>query len=163
MKGFKIIPVLALCMLFGFTLKAQKHESEAAVIVFSVDQPAGLAVGSSTKFRIEVMPKVGWHVYSAIPSEDGAYLPAELGWEIDSRGFEAAEKVSEDGGMVEMYDDILAGMMRYYKGKVTFYQEIKVTESEVLLVGYFDYMACNEEKCIPLGAQFKLSLTVAEN
>lgn len=163
MKSFKIIPILVMCMLFGFALQAQKHESEAAVINFSVDQPAGLAVGSTTKFKIEVTPKAGWHVYSAIPSEDGAYMQAELGWEIDSRGFEAAAKVQEEGGMVEMYDDIMAGMMRYYKGNVTFSQELKVTETEVILVGYFDYMACNEAKCIPLGAKFKLSFTAAEN
>ena len=162
MKAFKIIPLLAICLFFGLQVQAQKHESEAAVIHFGLDESKPLKVGETANFLIEVTPKQGWHVYSALPSTDGGYLPAVLGWVIDSRGFEAAEKLAEEGGMTEVYDDIMAGMMRYYKGKVTYSQALKITETEIILVGYFDYMACNEEKCIPLGAQFELKFKASE-
>lgn len=162
MKALKLASIFALFLLLGLRMQAQKHESEAAIIHFSVADAKDLKVGGATEFKVEVAPKAGWHVYSAIPSDDGVYLPASLGWEIESRGFEADEKIKETGAMTEMYDDILGGQMRYYKGSVTFSQELKITESEVVLAGYFDYMACNEEKCIPLGAEFKLAVKATE-
>lgn len=153
MKHFWIV-MLALCT--ALVAQAQKKESEAAVVQFSIVNDGKLKVGEATQLQIEVTPKTGWHVYSALPSEDGAYMPAVLGWEVESRGFTAGDKLMETGAMTSSFDDIMGGTVRYYKGKVLFSQEIKLTEKEVILVGYLDYMACNEEKCIPLTAEFKL-------
>lgn len=151
---------LALLVLAATSLSAQKKaESEAATIKFSLDGQAPLKVGDKTRLLIEVTPKKGWHVYSALPSEEGAYQPAAVGWEIQSRGFEAAEKLEESGAMTSMFDEIMNGTVRYYKGQVTFSQELKLTEVQVTLVGYFDYMACNDEKCIPLTADLNLEAT----
>ena len=119
-------------------------------------------VGSKAKFTIEATPKAGWHVYSAIPSEDGAYQPAVLGWDITSRGFETEAKLEEKGGLIEAFDEIMNGTVRYYKGVVVFSQEMKLTEKEVLLEGFFDYMACNDEKCIPLTAEIKFEAKAKE-
>ena len=137
--------------------QAQKRESEAAVVNFSLLGGSKIKVGEGTKLQIEITPKAGWHVYSALPSEEGAYMPATLGYEVESRGFTAGDKLMEEGAMTSSFDDIMGGTVRYYAGKVLFSQEIKVTESEVILVGAFDYMACNEERCIPLTAEFKLT------
>jgi DsbC/DsbD-like thiol-disulfide interchange protein len=156
MKMMKHLLVVLLALGTTLMAQAQKKESEAAVVTFSVVDAAKLKVGESAKFQIEVTPKAGWHVYSALPSDDGAYMPAVLGWEIESRGFTAGDKLLEDGVLTSSFDDIMGGTVRYYKAKVLFSQEIKVTESEVIMVGFFDYMACNEEKCIPLTAEFKL-------
>jgi DsbC/DsbD-like thiol-disulfide interchange protein len=151
--------VLTLLLVSSMTAFAQqKRESEGATVVVSVLNQDKLKVGDKATLQIEVTPKAGWHVYSAIPSEDGVYKQAELGWELDSRGFEAEKELKEEGYMTEMRDDILDGMVRYYKAKVIFTQSIKVTDKSVILVGYFDYMACNEEKCIPLTAEFKLEV-----
>jgi DsbC/DsbD-like thiol-disulfide interchange protein len=156
MKMMKNIWILLL--VFGTTIcaQAQKKESEAAIVKFSVLNNDDLKIGDRTKFQIEVTPKEGWHVYSALPSDEGAYMPAVLGWEPASSGFVAGEKLNEEGSMTSSMDDVMGGTVRYYKMKVLFSQEIKLTEKDVKLVGFFDYMACNEEKCIPLTAEFEL-------
>jgi DsbC/DsbD-like thiol-disulfide interchange protein len=162
MKMMKHVVVVLLALGMAVTVQAQKKESEAAIVKFSVANAAQLKVGDVMKFEIEVTPKTGWHVYSALPSEEGAYQPAVLGWEVESRGFTAGDKLLEEGYMSSSFDDIMGGTVRYYKAKVLFSQEIKATEPDVVMVGYFDYMACNEEKCIPLTAEFKLEAQVQE-
>jgi len=162
MKAMKNVWMLLAAMVITTALHAQKSESEAATVKFSVADEGHLKVGGTTKFVIEATPKAGWHVYSAIPSEEGAYQPAVLGWEETSLGFSAGDKLLEEGSMTSSFDDIMGGTVRYYKEKVLFSQEIKLTEKDVALVGYFDYMACNEFKCIPLTAEFKLETKAKE-
>ncbi len=162
MKTMKNVLLLLLTIGLALSTRAQKKESEAAVVKFSLAENDNLKVGQTVKFQIEATPKEGWHVYSALPSEEGAYMPAALGWELDSRGFTASDKLLEEGAMTSSLDDIMGGTVRYYKAKVLFSQEIKLTEKEVILVGFFDYMACNEEKCIPLTAEFKLETKAKE-
>lgn len=163
MKTLKIAFVFMLMLSLVAALQAQKKvESEAATLKFSMEEGSELKVGSKAKFTIEATPKAGWHVYSAIPSEDGAYQPAVLGWDITSRGFETEAKLEEKGGLIEAFDEIMNGTVRYYKGVVVFSQEMKLTEKEVLLEGFFDYMACNDEKCIPLTAEIKLEAKAKE-
>jgi DsbC/DsbD-like thiol-disulfide interchange protein len=156
MKMMKTTWMLLLVLGTTICAQAQKKESEAAIVNFSVLNSDQLKLGDGTKFQIEVTPKAGWHVYSALPSEEGAYMPAVLGWEPASSGFSASEKLNEEGSMTSSMDDVMGGTVRYYKAKVLFSQEIKLTEKDVKLVGFFDYMACNEEKCIPLTAEFEL-------
>ena len=157
MKQLGLTLAFCVCILLPAGLHAQaKVESEAAVVKFALAEENPLKVGGTTQLLVEATPKRGWHVYSANPSDDGAYQPAILGWEVSSRGFEATPKLDEKGAMTSQFDEIMNGVVRYYKGAVTFSQEVKLTEEEVALVGYFDYMACNEEKCIPLTAEFKL-------
>ena len=158
----KNVCMLLLALGTAFSLQAQKKESEAAIVKFSVANEDNLKVGDGTKFLVEVTPKEGWHVYSALPSDEGAYQPAVLGWEVASVGFSASSKLNEEGAMTSSFDDIMGGTVRYYKAKVLFSQEIKLTEKDVALVGSFDYMACNEEKCIPLTAEFKLETKAKE-
>ncbi len=156
MKMMKNVWILLLFLGTTICTQAQKKESEAAIVKFSVLNSDDLKVGDGAKFQIEVTPKAGWHVYSALPSEEGAYMPAALGWEPASAGFSANEKLNEEGSMTSSMDDVMGGTVRYYKTKVLFSQDIKLTEKDVILVGFFDYMACNEEKCIPLTAEFQL-------
>lgn len=147
---------LGLLLTEGGLFAQKKVESEAATVKFSFEDEAKLQVGGKTKILVEITPKANWHVYSAIPSDDGAYQPAVLGWEITSRGFEAGPKLEEEGIMTSNFDEIMNGTVRFYKSKVVFSQELKLTETEVILAGYFDYMACNEEKCIPITADFSI-------
>lgn len=147
-------------LLFG--LVQAQGDSEAAFVRVGIGHAGELKVGDDASIQISVVPKEGWHVYSAIPSEEGAYQPAEVAYDITSRGFEADAELSEEGKMVSHFDDIMGGVLRYYEGKVLFSQSIKVTETDVIVTGTFDYMACNEFKCIPLMAEFKVTATAAQ-
>lgn len=158
----KNVCLLLLVLGTALAAQAQKKESEAAIVKFSIADEGNLKVGDASKFLIEVTPKEGWHVYSALPSEEGAYQPAVLNYEVGCIGFSANEPLNEDGVMTSSFDDIMGGTVRYYKAKVLFSRDIKLTEKDVTLVGSFDYMACNEEKCIPLTAEFKLETKAKE-
>ena len=158
MKNLFLLFALVLCM---GVVNAQS-ESEAANVRVGISHDGSPAVGENAKLQISVVPKAGWHVYSAIPSEEGAYEPALVDFEITSAGFTLVEGLKEEGSMHSEYDDIMGGMLRYYEGNVIFTQEIKITEGEVVAVGSFEYMACNDFKCIPLLSEFKVSATAAE-
>lgn len=153
--------LLLLALLFFGVAQAQDN-SEAAYVRVGIGYEDGLKVGGEATLKISVVPKEGWHVYSAIPSKEGAYQPAEVAYDNTSRGFEADAELLEDGKMHSQFDDIMGGVLRYYEGKVLFSQSIKVTEEDVIVVGTFDYMACNEFKCIPLMAEFKVTATAAQ-
>lgn len=145
---------LTLVGLFGAAAMAQDSQAARLNIHFDTEKP--LQVGQTTTLVIEVEPKGEWHVYSALPSEEGAYRPAEVGWEATSRGFEAVGKLKEDGRMTEKMDEIMGGMVRYYEDKVVYTQTLKITEPDVTTIGFFDYMACDENQCIPFTATFEL-------
>lgn len=140
--------------LFGAAAMAQDSQAARLNIHFDTEKP--LQVGQTTTLVIEVEPKGEWHVYSALPSEEGAYRPAEVGWEATSRGFEAVGTLKEDGRMTEKMDEIMGGMVRYYEDKVVYTQTLKITEPDVTTIGFFDYMACDENQCIPFTATFEL-------
>ena len=145
---------LAVLGLFGAAAWAQDSQAARLNIHFDTEKP--LQVGQTTTLVIEVEPKSHWHVYSALPSEEGAYRPAEVGWELTSRGFEALGPLTEQGSMTEKLDEIMGGMVRYYEAKVVYTQSIKITEADVIANGFFDYMACDEFQCIPFTATFEL-------
>ena len=101
-------------------------------------------------------------MYSAIPSKEGAYEPAMIDFEITSVGFSVVDGLQEAGSMHSEYDDIMGGMLRYYERNVTFSQEIEVTETDIVAAGSFEYMACNDFKCIPLLSEFKVTATASK-
>lgn len=127
-----------------------------ATVTFKVNHPMGLDSGSVALFEIKIEPNKGWHVYSAEASEEGAYKPTEIEYDINSRGFMADDKISETGLLMKEFDDIMGGMMRYYKSPVTFSQRIKITDAEVFLKGMVNYMACDDEKCLVFTEEFEI-------
>jgi DsbC/DsbD-like thiol-disulfide interchange protein len=139
--------------LFPFCLKAQQKPAKVTV---TLSEHETLAVGDKVNLLIRVVPEKGWHVYSALPSEEGVYQAALISYEITSVGFEAGDKIKEEGGMITEFDDIMEGTMRYYKTAVTFSHPLKITEEEVQITGAFDYMACDDEKCLVFTEEFNI-------
>lgn len=155
---------ILLLLVFGSVVFTQAQQKiHAADFKFAVENTDNsLKVGEPAEFLIKVKPMPGWHIYSAIPSEEGAYSPTEIGYEMNSAGFEAIEGIGESGSMHSEMDDIMGGMVRYYGGPVVFSQKITITETEVRLVGYVDYMACDDYKCITLTEEFDVTAKAAE-
>lgn len=158
MKRFFLLFALAL----GFVTVKGQSESEAAYVRVGISHEGNLKVGDQARLQISVVPKEGWHVYSAIPSEEGAYEPAMLDIGINAEGFSLVEGLQEEGSMHSEYDDIMGGMLRYYESNVVFVQVIEVTEADVVAAGSFDYMACNDFKCIPLLSEFNVRATATK-
>lgn len=152
--------LMAVLGLFGAAAYAQDSQAARLNIHFDTEKP--LQVGQTATLVIEVEPKGNWHVYSALPSEEGAYRPAEVGWDATSRGFEAVGSLQEKGSMTEKMDEIMGGVVRYYEAKVVYTQTLKITEPNVITQGFFDYMACDEFQCIPFTATFELKAAAKE-
>lgn len=152
----KVFPYLCLILLSLPTLGLAQKEEKAAKINVRLETEGEIKVGDKVRLLVEVEPLDEWHIYSSVPSEEGVYEPAVIGFEITSEGFDTEGEMSEEGFLIEKMDDIMGGMMRYYKRPVVYMVELTVTEPEIKVEGYFDYMACNEWKCIALSQTFSL-------
>lgn len=155
------IATIIFALLFVVTLKAQQQH-HAADFEFSLEDHGSLTVGGEAQFIVKVTPAPGWHIYSAVDSEEGVYSPTGMEYDIISRGFEVVGNLEEEGKIISEMDDIMGGMMRYYKTPATFIQTIKITEEEVKVIGYVDYMACDEMKCVMLTEAFELAAEAAK-
>ena len=89
-----------------------------------------------------------WHLYGTeLPK--GGPTPTHL--LVDK--IEGAELVGGLTSMqkpIEKYDPNFEMTLRFFSGKVTFRQKIRITDSKKFaFVGAIRYMACNDEQCLP--------------
>lgn len=153
-KNLLVGLVLALLCVVQVTAQSQARVADFS---FDVVGDGELKVGENATFKITMTPKPGWHIYSAVPSEEDVYGATEILYDITSMGFEVTGEIEEEGKLISEMDDIMGGMMRYYKTPAVFSQKMTLTEPEVKLVGTVDYMACDDMKCLFLSEEFELS------
>lgn len=114
-------------------------------------------------FSAQVMEK-GWHLYSAQPSDEFAYMPTEFYLDPDN-----SKDIELEGGMQEINtpkeeQDEVMGTIRFFEEKgVVFSQSFKVTGKIPKLVGEIYGQIClDPEKggqCIPLRVPVAWDLT----
>lgn len=98
------------------------------------------------KFDATIQPK--WNIYSAfLESVDG---PVPTTFNFETAG------VSTDGKLVEQSEHRFEGHDKTfdmnivkYKESVSFTQRLKMPEKCNNIKGYLEYMACDDEKCLP--------------
>ena len=89
----------------------------------------------------------GWHVYSTDLPEGG---PISATFNVDKmEGIELVGKLAPEGKVIEAFDKIFEMQLRYFEGKATFVQKVKITGPTYLVEGYLEYGACNDENCLP--------------
>ena len=89
----------------------------------------------------------GWHLYSTDLPEDG---PVSATINFDKmEGAELVGKLTPQGKVVEHFDNMFEMTLRYFEGKGTFVQKVKLTGGSYNLKGYLEYGACNDENCLP--------------
>lgn len=90
----------------------------------------------------------GWHLYDMNLPEGG---PVSTSFTFDT--LNGAELVGEPTPSVKpttVYDEQFGMNLRWYPGKVSFTQKIKVTNpAKFKIEGEVEYMACNDETCLP--------------
>ena len=89
-----------------------------------------------------------WHLYGTeLPK--GGPTPTHL--LVDKiEGAELVGGLTSTQKPVEMYDPNFEMTLRFYSGKVTFRQKIRITDpKKFAFVGAIRYMACNDEQCLP--------------
>jgi thiol:disulfide interchange protein DsbD len=90
----------------------------------------------------------GWHLYDQnLPS--GGPVSTSFNFET-IQGAELVGAAVASVKPTEVYDDMFDMKLRWYPGKVSFVQKIKVTNpSKFKVLGEIEYMACNDENCLP--------------
>lgn len=89
----------------------------------------------------------GWHLYSTDLPEDG---PVSATINFDKiEGAEAIGKLTPRGNVIEHFDNMFEMNLRYFEGKGTFVQNVKLTGGAYEISGYLQYGACNDENCLP--------------
>lgn len=122
-------------------------------------------VVSDTEAELIFKAKIedGWKTYSPNQSYgDDVFGPVPTGIFFDEgTHFEAVAKLQESNNRREakepLFDDIIVA---YFKKYATFTQRVKVNDFSKPITGYVEYMACDEEKCLPpKGVDFSFSLS----
>ena len=94
-----------------------------------------------------VMDK-GWHIYGMTLPPDGP-LPTVFVLE-DSKNAEAIGQPVSNSKLEKKYDQAFGMVLSWYENTAVFTQKIKITNKKDHLVkGYVEYMACNDETCLP--------------
>lgn len=90
----------------------------------------------------------GWHLYDMNLPDGG---PVSTSFTFDT--LNGAELVGEPTPSIKpttVYDEQFGMNLRWYPGKVSFTQKIKVTNpAKFKIEGEVEYMACNDETCLP--------------
>jgi len=90
----------------------------------------------------------GWHVYGTdLP--DGGPRPTTFVFEK----LENAEKIGipvSNSKLIKKYEPLFEMELNWYDNEALFTQKIKIKDKENYLIkGYVEYMACNNETCLP--------------
>ena len=88
----------------------------------------------------------GWKLYSQYNSED----PVTVFSFDDNDYYKLNDNVIENGSIIEKYEPLFGYILKYYKSNVSFNQVISINSNQGFnLNGYLEFMACDEEMCLP--------------
>lgn len=100
----------------------------------------------------------GWYTYSQfLESEDG---PVATSFTFDVKPhFKLVGKAVESGEIIKVYDKVFGMNLTKFKHKAVFTQRVQVSDFSKPIEGYFTYMTCNDEMCLPpKDIDFKFSI-----
>jgi thiol:disulfide interchange protein len=89
-----------------------------------------------------------WAIYSQFTSDDGP-VPTTFYFD-ENENYERVGKVEESGEKKEGMDPVFGvNVIKFPHGPVTFTQRIKVSDPTQVITGEVEFMACNDEGCLP--------------
>lgn len=89
----------------------------------------------------------GWTIYSQyLENDDG---PVRTSFNFDPGAFEMIGKTKEEGKKKEGYDKLFDMNVIKFSKNATFTQRVKVDDLSKPIVGYLEYMTCDDSKCLP--------------
>lgn len=137
----KLVSILLLSMI-TFMVQAQILDR----VKWQVELEDSGAAEKTLVFTVTCEP--GWHVYDMNLPAGG---PVSTSFTFETT--EGVELIGSPSASVEpttAYDETFEMELRWYGGTFSFRQPIKVTDAKKFkLVGEAEYMACNDETCLP--------------
>ena len=139
MKGSYLI---FLAVLFSsFSLLAQ----ETNPVTWSFIAEKTGAQEYTITYSADVIP--GWYIYSQHTDPSG---PIPTGFYANENpAIELIGSVTEEGKKKEGFDSLFEVNVIKFSGLVLFRQKIKLKEGATNLTGYLEFMACDNEQCLP--------------
>lgn len=126
----------------------------AAALSFAQEQPvvrwtASAEPAGGDLYRVELRAAIepGWHVYDLGPYQDGPN-PTAITFETDG-GAVAEGDLQILATPVKIYDDIFEMEIGYFEQEARFVQEFRLTAPEATVTAAVEYMACNDQTCLP--------------
>ncbi len=90
----------------------------------------------------------GWYVYSKDINGDGP-IPTNFGFDVQ-QGASLNGVIRESGKhRLDIFDPIFDMQVVKYKEDLTFEQDFSVTDPSKPLTGYFEFMTCDDRRCLP--------------
>jgi hypothetical protein len=91
-----------------------------------------------------------WHIYSQSVPPNAIAHPTSFVFNKNPLII-LDGKIKEKGKLIKQKDEVLDETLRYYENKVDFIQILKLKTSAITkLAGEVNYMACTEERCLPV-------------
>ncbi len=134
--------LLLVCMLAGNATLAQ--------VLDPVDWSTEFKKQSDSEYNLIFKATIqkGWSIYSQyLESDDG---PVRTSFVFDQGNhFELVGKNEESGNRKEGFDKLFEMNVIKFSKKAQFTQRIKVSDFSKPITGYFEFMTCDETRCLP--------------
>jgi thiol:disulfide interchange protein DsbD len=106
------------------------------------------AASAEQEIRFTATADPGWHVYD-MNLPDGGPISTAIRYE-SKNGVELIGVPTASVAPIKVHDELFNMDLRWYAGKVTFTQKLKITDAKRFkLAGDLQFMACNDENCLP--------------
>lgn len=113
--------------------------------------------GDTYLYRATATIDSGWHLYSTRLPEGNIAIPTAFVFE-EAQGVALVGEVVEKSEVIEEIDQSIGEQTRYFVRTALFEQTLRITPPATSVKGYVEFMACDDEQCIPPAeAEFELS------
>jgi thiol:disulfide interchange protein DsbD len=105
---------------------------------------------SANTYNIFLTAKVSepWHIYSETTPAGGP-VPTKIIFNVNPL-LKMNGRINEQGELKVIHDKNFGVDVKYFKGDVSFVQNIKViSKAKTSLHGTIEFMVCNDNKCLP--------------
>ena len=102
---------------------------------------------SSVECVITASIDEGWHLYTLFMPDDGP-RPTSIVF-TNARGLTPVGELNVPEDSISEYDANFDMTLSYYKNQAVFVQQFRIDEQPIGLQGYIEYMACNDQMCLP--------------
>lgn len=102
----------------------------------------------------------GWNMYSQFTDPDNGPLPTTFNF-TPGEHFSLDGKTAEAGKTKKAPDPLFGGAMvvKFLESPIVFTQRVKVKDATQPIIGYLEYMACDEEQCVTGSEEFRFNLS----
>ncbi len=91
----------------------------------------------------------GWSIYSQYLESDDGPIRTSFEYEEAGKHFSLVGKNEESGGRKEAYDKVFDMTLIKFKKEGIFKQEVEVSDYSKPIIGFLEYMTCDDTKCLP--------------